>query len=244
MPGSKKNVLFIRHDPDAHVGYVGERFAIRGFELHELKVALSHDDYNPTVDFGDPSDYDVIVSLGAVFSVYDTDLIGNWIGDELAFLADAHRRDIPVLGICFGGQALAAALGGTVEASPTPEIGWHEIESDKPDVLAPGPWMQWHYDRFTVPPGATEVARSDVGPQAFTTGRSLGVQFHPEVSPEIVHGWLDSAPAEELDKPNVDVDQLRVDASTYAPLAKPRTERLVDWFLDDLAAITDGNSER
>jgi GMP synthase-like glutamine amidotransferase len=237
MAGTAPRVLFIRHDPDANPGYVGARLAERGFEADTIWIAEDYENTNPTVDFGDPTDYDLIVPLGAVFSLYDSERIGNWIDAEVAFLAEAQRQDIPVLGICFGGQALAAALGGTVEASPEPEIGWMEIDSDKPDVLANGPWMQWHYDRFTVPEGATELARSAVGPQAFSVGRSLGTQFHPEVSADIVHGWLNSAPAAELDKPEIDVEQLRADASRYAPEAKPRTERLVDWFLDDIAKI-------
>ena len=237
MPGSAKTVLFIRHDPDAHPGYVGARFAERGFQLRETAITLDYENTNPTnIDFGDPSDYDVIVPLGAIFGVNDTDKIGNWIGDELKFLAEAHSQEIPILGICFGGQALAAALGGSVEKAPTPEIGWHTIETDKPDLLAEGPWMQWHYDRFSVPPGASEVARSNAGPQAFTIGRSLGLQFHPEVSADIVRGWLDGAPAEELAKPQVNIDRIRAETSTFAPQAKHRTEQLVDWFLDDLAA--------
>lgn len=195
------------------------------------------DDPNPTVEFDDPGRYDLIVPLGSIFSVYDTDTIGNWIENELAFLTEAHRQDIPMLGICFGGQALAAALDGQVEKAPTPEIGWSSIESDHPDVLATGPWMQWHYDRFVVPPDATELARSDAGPQAFAVGRTLGVQFHPEVTAEIVNSWLDGAPAEELEKPGIDVGLIRAESNRLAPLAKARTERLVDWFMDDIAKL-------
>lgn len=149
MSGPSPSVLFIRHDQDAHPGVVGTRLVERGFEANDLFIAPSHTETNPVIDFGDPGRFDLIVALGSVFSVYDTAAIGNWIGNELQFLADAHDRDIPILGICFGGQALAAALGATVEAAPVPEIGWLEVDSDRPEVLAPGPWMQWHYDRFS-----------------------------------------------------------------------------------------------
>ncbi len=231
-----KRALYIQHDPEAQAGYVGERLTERGYAPIELTVARSMQHSNPTVDFGDPGGYDIIVPLGSVWSVYDTDTIGNWIGAELEFLAEAHRRDIPILGICFGGQALSAALGGEVERSPEPEVGWRTISSDKPDVLAEGPWMQWHFDRFTVPPGATELARNSAGPQAFTSGRSLGTQFHPEVTSEIVAGWLNGAPASELDRPEVDVDAVRRDSERFAPLARSKTFKLVDWFLDDIAS--------
>jgi len=97
---------------------------------------------------------------------------------------------IPILGVCFGAQALAAALGGTVSRAPRPEIGWHYVETDA-SWISRGPWFQWHSDRFTVPDGATELARSALAPQAFRHGRSLGVQFHPEVDGDIVSDWLD-----------------------------------------------------
>lgn len=233
---SDKTALFIRHDPEAHPGYVGDRLTERGVGFDSLTIAPSMSEPNPTVEFGDPGDHDLIIPLGSVWSVYDEATIGNWIGDELAFLAEAHERGIPILGVCFGGQALAAALGGTVSASPNPEVGWRTIESDKPEVLATGPWMQWHYDRFTVPDGATEIARNEAGPQAFVAGRSLGLQFHPEVSVDIVNGWLDFAPQSELDRPEVDENRIRRESATLAVEARAKTFRLVDWFLDEVAS--------
>ena len=231
------SVLFIRHDTEAHPGHVGRRLAERGFRATDLTVAESLDQPNPMVDFGDPGRWDLIVALGSIWSVYDDATIGNWIGDELAFLAEAQRQAVPVLGVCFGGQALSAALGGTVEPSSRPEIGWCAIHSDKPEVLAPGPWMQWHYDRFTIPPDATEVARNEAGPQAFVVGRSLGVQFHPEVSQEIVGGWLAGAPAEELTKPGVDPEAIRADTARHQLSAAAACDRLVDWFVDSVAEL-------
>lgn len=234
----RRSALFIRHDPDANPGRVGRRLAERGFEIDEIRVATSYAEPNPTVDFGDPGRWDVIVPLGSLWSVYDVDTIGNWIRPELDFLAEAHRRQIPILGTCFGGQALAAALGGVVEPTPTPEVGWFTIDSDKPEVVAPGPWMQWHSDRFTVPPGATELARSASGPQAFVAGRSLGVQFHPEVTADIVTGWLDGAPPEELDRPGVDPAVIRADTLANVSTAGQACDRLVDWFVDSVAELS------
>lgn len=236
-PDDAPTALFIRHDPDAHPGHVGRRLAERGFRTDEVRVVTSYDDPAPEVAFVDPGRWDLIVPLGSIFSVYDRATIGNWIDDELAFLAEAARRDIPVLGICFGAQALAAALGGTVEATPRPEVGWCHIESDKPDVVTPGPWMQWHFDRFSVPAGATELGRSPSGPQAFTVGRSLGVQFHPEVTAEIVTGWLDSAPPGELDRPEVDEAAIRADTAALHEAAGRACDRLVDWFVDEVAEL-------
>jgi GMP synthase-like glutamine amidotransferase len=111
-----------------------------------------------------------------------------WIAAELRFLRAAHDAGVPVLGICFGGQALAAALGGTVGAAPAVEIGWIEVEGG--DGYG-GRWFTWHEDVFTLPPGAQELARAASGPQAFAVGPSVGLQFHPEVTPAIVDDWLD-----------------------------------------------------
>jgi GMP synthase-like glutamine amidotransferase len=76
-----------------------------------------------------------------------------------------------------------------VERGRLPEIGGYDVTTDRPDVIASGPWLQWHYDVVTVPPGAEELARSAVGPQAWRLGRSLAVQFHPEATESMLARW-------------------------------------------------------
>jgi len=98
--------------------------------------------------------------------------------------------DVPVLGLCFGGQMLASVLGGSVEPAPLPEFGWHRVTSLAPDVVCEGPWLQYHFDRFTLPPEAEELAVSPSGTQAFRQGVHLGVQFHPESTIPIVCQWV------------------------------------------------------
>ena len=80
------------------------------------------------------------------------------------------------------------ALGGSVEVLDEPELGWHTIETDAPELVAAGPWLQWHFEAFTTPPGAEELARSPACAQAFRLGPHLAVQFHPESTAEIVVG--------------------------------------------------------
>ena len=92
-------------------------------------------------------------------------------------------------GLCFGGQVLADVLGGRIEAAPTPEFGWHEIDTDEPDAIPAGPWPLWHYQRFTVPPGATEVAAPGTPRRPSGHGRHLGLQFHLNSTTDIVEGW-------------------------------------------------------
>ncbi len=128
-----------------------------------------------------------IASLGSKHSPADREVPA--VAAELALIERAVQADVPVLGLCYGGQVLAAVLGGKLERAPEPELGWHRIESDDPGLIPEGPWLQWHYDRVTLPPGAHELARSPRALQAFTLGPHLGVQFHPESTIEIVQGW-------------------------------------------------------
>ena len=112
-----------------------------------------------------------------------------------------------MLGICFGAQIVAHALAATVSRAPFAEIGWYEIDSSYPDVVAPGPWFEWHVDTFTVPVGAVELARSAAGPQAFRLDRTLAVQFHPEIEETILRRWV-SGGKSALDAAGVAVDEL------------------------------------
>ena len=112
-----------------------------------------------------------------------------WVQEEVAFLRRALDGGIPVLGLCFGGQALAAAAGARIGPADPPEVGWLEVETTDPDLIPAGPWLHFHYDQLGVPPGAEELARSAAGPAAFRLGRSLGLQFHPEGTPEIADAW-------------------------------------------------------
>jgi GMP synthase-like glutamine amidotransferase len=135
----------------------------------------------------DPSDYAFVASLGSPYGPNDTHEPS--VVDELGLIRAAVEKDVPVLGLCFGGEVLSAVLGGRVEKAPRAELGWREIETDDPKAIPAGPWLEWHYERFTTPPGAVEVARTADAVQAFRMGPHLGTQFHPESTVEIVAQW-------------------------------------------------------
>lgn len=126
-------VLFVQQDHMSPTGPVGEAFTDHGFDVQEFMVVPEEHFHEPSVTaaFPDPLAFDAIVPMGAAWSVYDHDRIGTWIGDELDFLRRAHGAGVPVLGICFGGQALAAALGGMVVRAGRPEIGWTTVETGR-----------------------------------------------------------------------------------------------------------------
>ncbi len=126
---------------------------------------------------------------------------------ELALLADAVRRGIPVLGVCLGAQLLAAATGGKVLAGDAgPEIGWGRVDlapaaADDPLLGGcPGTLevLHWHGETFELPPGAVLLASSERYPnQAFRLGpRAWGLQFHVEVDLEGVRALLQASGAE------------------------------------------------
>jgi GMP synthase-like glutamine amidotransferase len=236
--GCEVRVLFVEHDHVSPIGPVGARFAAHGYDISELLVVPAHRHHEPgvTVEFPEPSAYDVVVAMGAPWSVYDAELIGSWVEPELAFLRSAHEAGVPVLGICFGGQALAAALGGAVVRAERSEIGWVTIRTENPDLVEAGPWFQWHHDKWVSPPGARVLAATSVCEQAFVIGHSLAVQFHPELTPRTLRGWLGKGGATYLAEHGYDADALLARTDTLADAAEERAHRLVDRFLAHAAA--------
>ncbi len=130
---------------------------------------------------------DAAVLLGSDQTAYDDRV--PWLGRELSFLERLLAGSVPVLGICFGAQLLARALGARLYRLPAPEIGWSQVTSHHPGV-AEGPWLSWHRDAFTLPASATELAVNEVSVQAFSFGQHAGVQFHPEATAPIARSWL------------------------------------------------------
>jgi GMP synthase-like glutamine amidotransferase len=229
--------LFVKQDHNSPGGLVGDAFAELGYDITELTVVPRERFRSPdvTVTFPDPAGYDMIVAFGAIWAVYDEAAIGTWIHDEIAFTRTAMAAGVPVLGICFGGQMLAAAVGGRVEPAPVPEIGWTTIRTARPDLIDAGPWLEWHYDRFELPAGVPALATTPLATQAFTVGRSLGLQFHPEVTESVLDAWLSHGGGDELAQAGVDVDGLLSQTRSLADGAARRTHELVRRFVADVA---------
>ena len=231
--------LFVQHDHVSPTGPLSERLRHHGFAVDEITVVSREDFASPNVafDFPDASDYDLIVPMGSPWGAWDDACIGAWLVPEVAWVREAMERDIPVLGVCFGGQLMARALGGTVAPGPRAEIGWTAIHSDLPDLVAPGPWFQFHYDRWSVPDGATEVARNALASQAFVAGRSLAVQFHPELTAATLEGWLSEGGEEQVRRDGQDPAALMAHTRAEEPSAVARTNALVDAFLGRVARL-------
>ena len=225
--------LALHHDANSTLGLVGDALRDAGVEVVEHTICTELGSPISTGPLPDLDGYDALVLTGSRWSVYDHDHIGSWIDDELELVRAADHGDLAIIGLCFGGQVLAAALGGSVAVAPTPEIGWVEVDSDRPDRLAPGPWFEWHFDRFEPPPAAEVLARSAHATQAFRLRRHLGLQFHPELDSELLGLWLEDD-ADQLESAGIDVAALIADTERRAPEARPHTNRLVRWWLDGL----------
>lgn len=219
--------LVIQHEQPTPGGYVLSWLEDRGAQHDVYRIDVAPRDL-------DPRDYSMIVSLGSEFAAFDDTV--PWLEREKRLLRDAVDADVPVLGICFGGQLLARVLGGRSFRGKLSEIGWLPVRSQDDRLVPVGPWFQWHFDTFTAPPGARLIADSPVGPQAYTIGRSLGLQFHPEVTPEIMDRWVQTY-RHELDQEGVDPDGLLEETNRRADDSRQSAWRLFDGFVREVAGI-------
>jgi GMP synthase-like glutamine amidotransferase len=217
-------------------GLIGDAFTTAGWDVSEMLVVPKERYHSPDVPvtFPSPAEYDAVAFFGAVWSVYDTATI-PWISDQIGYARSLISLGVPTLGICFGGQMLAAAVGGTVSRAPIPEVGWVSVSSDEPALIDAGPWLQWHFDRFTLPAEIPVLARTALANQAFVYGRALGVQFHPEVTDDVLESWLGGDDSERLKESGIDPDAMIEGARTLADGAAARAHGLVRRFALDVA---------
>lgn len=210
--------LVLQHGDDGPPTRLGEWLAEREhpFVVHRVWVSPPPD----------PRDFSFVVSLGSERSATDSE--PAWIPHEIATLRTAVESDVPVLGLCFGGQVLSVALGGGVRALEAPEIGWLAVESLDGEFPR-GPWLQYHYELMLVPPGAQELARSPAGPAAFRRGRHLGVQFHPEADAPLLDRWARTDP--KLAQAGITPADLAAQSEVHAGPAREHAFALFDGWL-------------
>jgi len=213
-------VIVVRHHAEDSAGFIGAAFEARGASI----TTHLFPDEGPLPAAGDA---DHLIVLGAVPSVYDDGPARGWIAEELAWLRRADEAGVPVFGICFGAQSLCAALGGRVTAAARKEVGWTAIDSYDPDLIPAGPWLQFHGDTCLPPPQARVLARNGTGVQAFTAGRHLAVQFHPEVDGVQLRRWLDAGAGERARQAGQDPDAFLAETVMQEPAAAARADLLV-----------------
>jgi len=224
--------LVVEHDPLSTPERVGAHLEKRGANLQSFVVVQDIADPAVTATFPDDA-YDLVVLMGSPWSVYE-ERVQGWVRPELDFVRSRLAAGVPMLGICFGAQTMSIALGGSVEHAARPEYGWGNIGS-RTEQIAEGPWFQFHHDELTVPPGAIELARNESGTQSFRAGRALAVQFHPEMTGDLLDSWFREGGAGEVLAAGADPKRM-VDQSRLMEIAsQPALERLLDWFIDEVA---------
>jgi GMP synthase (glutamine-hydrolysing) len=233
-----KPLLCLRHEEPDHLGTAAEVFAASGIDVRYADLWRG-------ARLPDPGEVAGVVVLGGVMNV-DQTTDYPFLLPERDFLQAAVAADVPLLGICLGGQLLARTLGAPVGAADVRETGFyplHPTDGASGDPLfacfRDGDRMfQWHEDAFELPAGASLLLSGEGVPnQAFRTGeRAWGVQFHPEVTPELLDAWLDATPEEELaERWGRTRADLRAEADRYLPSQGRRARELFGRFASIVA---------
>jgi GMP synthase (glutamine-hydrolysing) len=175
--------------------------------------------------------YDAVVVSGSQTAVYDDH---DWIDRTEAWVRDAVDAGLPVLGVCWGHQLLAQALGGTADPMGEYELGYEPIDRLEDDPLfdgVPGSFVAFetHSDEVTELPGdATLLAENDRSLQAFRVRNAWGVQFHPEYDLDTAR-WVTENKRGDVDNDRVDAILADVTPERHAEAADAR--RVLDNFV-------------
>ena len=185
-----KPVRVFRHIACEGPGYLGTLLDKQQVPYEIIRI----DDNQPVPQSLD--DVSGLVFMGGSMSVNDP---LDWISDEVRLIQAARQQDMPMLGVCLGSQLIARALGITVGKGTGQEIGWakvHKVQPQQADGWFDGLDDQfmafhWHGETFSIPPGASHLLRSDCyANQAFSIGNTLALQFHLEMTADMVREWV------------------------------------------------------
>ena len=158
-------------------------------------------------------EFSAIILLGGPMSVYEGI---PYLTKEQFLIRDAFRRNIPILGVCLGSQLIAGALGGTVYKGAKKEIGWYDVKitDNGLDSLFKGlqkrelKVFQWHGDTYTLPQDAVVLAYTDLYPQAFRIGSAYGLQFHLEVTTDMIKVWTEEY-RNEIRREGIELEKIK-----------------------------------
>ena len=227
-----KQALVVRHGP--REGLAGYRAPIEqaGYQLDCLDVC---DPAFAQADFLAP---DLVILMGGPMGVYEGFQHG-WIPHEIERVAERLEHGLPTLGVCFGAQIIAAALGADVYAGPAQEIGFAPLTLTDAGRRSPVahlddvPVLHWHGDTFDLPRNAELLASTDVyGHQAFRRGpHLLALQFHAEMGLDLRVGeWIEES-AKSLEEQGVAVDVMQRDYRERGPQAVAAGQAMIaDWI--------------
>jgi GMP synthase (glutamine-hydrolysing) len=188
------NVLIIKHVDIEGPGLI--EYCLNQTKIPYMIIHLKPGLHLPKLD-----SFTNLVILGGPMNVYEEDRY-PFLKDEDLFIKEAIQNGKSVLGICLGAQLIAKALGAKVFKAPVKEIGWYDVSLTEEGSKDPFfsylpntfPVFQWHGDTFEIPPTGKLIATSSSAPhQAFRYGeRVYGLQFHIEVTEEMIQEWIET----------------------------------------------------
>ncbi|HTY21587.1 MAG TPA: type 1 glutamine amidotransferase [Desulfomonilaceae bacterium] len=190
------NVLIIVHVESEGPGTLGVFLVSAGATLRMARL-YAGDSVPESID-----GLDAVVSMGGPMNVYEEEKY-PFLKHETTLLRKAIDAGRPVLGVCLGAQMIAKACGARVVKSPKKEVGWGQIfvtNAGKEDVLFNGlpptlEVLQWHEDMFEIPEAGSLIATGNDCPnQAFRYRNAFGLQFHVEVTRDILADWFKDSP--------------------------------------------------
>lgn len=188
-------IYYLQHVPFEGIGYMEYWLKEKGHVLTGIRM------YDDEVLFPTVNDFDALIVMGGPMGVHDQNKY-SWLNQEKRLISDAIAAGKRLLGICLGSQLIAHCLGADVSPMGYREIGWFPV-TPTPESLQL-PWFEelfhnnptvfhWHGDRFDIPIDAVSLLSSEANAnQAFCyDDRVIGLQFHLEVTPQLLASMLE-----------------------------------------------------
>ena len=174
------------------------------------------------------NEYSLLVVLGAPESANDN---LDYLKNEITLIRKFVKKEKPVLGICLGSQLIAKSFDAQVFRGLKKEIGfYHDLHIENKSKLFLGfedPFtvFHWHGDTFDLPQNAIRlVSSSDYANQAFLLETAVGIQFHIEVTDEMIRSWLDKSQKELSEASYINPNKIKQEISINLPKVKKNME--------------------
>lgn len=207
--GRTNQILCIRNISIETLGNFESYLLADGFEVKEILADTK------IIKSQNLTDYDAVFILGGPMSVNDN--VG-YLHEEKKLIQSTFNLGIPIFGICLGSQLIASSCGGKVYQGPKKEIGWGQVRITSKGQSSIfnkilGNKIQvfhWHGDTFTLPSNAEILSESELYIQAFRFKNALGIQFHLEVTKDMIQNWIRKY-QKELKKEKISEDSIFYD---------------------------------